>query len=71
MTHEPNPKHLPPRKSADEYERELVVLRSRVEGLEAALRPYAQLPHHDECSHYECSLRRNALSALFPKGETL
>ncbi len=79
MTHKPNPKHLPPRKSADEYERELAALRARVEELEAALRPYAQLPHHsagrcywfDECSHYECSLRRNAVSALSSKGETL
>jgi len=37
MTHKPNPKHLPPAKSADEYERELAALQARVEELETAL----------------------------------
>ena len=69
MTHDRNKTHLPPAKSAREYEAEIATLRARVEKLEGALRPYAQLPHHEECSHYECGLRREALAALSPKGD--
>jgi len=37
MIHKSNPKFLPPKKSADEYEREIAALQARVEGLETAL----------------------------------
>jgi len=43
MTHKPNPKHLPPAKSADEYERELAALRARVEW-----QPMDAMPDTDE-----------------------
>jgi hypothetical protein len=43
--------------------------RARIAELEAALRPFAQMAHHDDCTHYECELRRNAIRALRGEGE--
>jgi hypothetical protein len=41
----------------------------RIAKLEAALRPFAQMAHHDDCTHYECELRRNAIRAMRGEGE--
>jgi len=37
MTHKPNRTHLPPAKSADEYEREIAALQAKVKELEMTL----------------------------------
>lgn len=47
MTHQANPKHLPPPKSAAEYERELADLRKKLQ----AYCPHAV--HHQESNGYE------------------
>lgn len=37
MTHKPNPKHLPPVKSANEYEREITALQAKVAEMHGVL----------------------------------
>jgi hypothetical protein len=44
MTHKPNPKHLPPRKSADEYERELAALSPKGDHVETGESDYMPWP---------------------------
>jgi len=67
MTHKPNPKHLPPRKSADEYERELAALRARVERLHE--RELASLREVLAELQRKTTLLTLGLAALSPKGE--
>jgi len=37
MTHKPNPKFLPPKKSADEYEREIAILKLQLQEAEKTI----------------------------------
>ncbi len=44
--------------------RELALLQAKNKLLRAALRPFAEKAHHDNCTHHECGLRRAAKKAL-------
>jgi hypothetical protein len=44
MSHASNPQHLPPAKSADEYEREIVKLKLRIAELETLVAHYGWTP---------------------------